>query len=211
MHADRRSGGKLPNALHLRCSVPTARLVRSFHNKKRYKIMTIAKIALLSLTVGLGQVTQALADQNSYQPSEDFDVFWSQVRTAFLENDPRMLAAAQKAVDESIGKVSSDDRVIFKWDYVELNEECDASAATAYLDGILEQRDGWRDFLNTHETLDYRGSEDVARDGSGAYIIKDILRVRFNDSYGHWQITELMDDRAEMFRVSAAAGGPSGC
>ena len=122
-----------------------------------------------------------------------------------------MLAAAEKVVDESTGKVNGDDRMTFKWNYAELNEESDASAATAYLDGILAQRDGWRDFLDTHETLDYRGSEDVARDGSGDYIIKDILRVRFNDSYGHWQINELMDDRAEMFRVSTAAGGPSGC
>jgi hypothetical protein len=164
------------------------------------------------------QSVPALADSAAYKPSDDFEVFWSQVRTALLQPDPRTIAAASSILVPETGEVLGSYSISFKWDSVNIDRDCGRQAVSAYLTNLLNtnvsNRSGdttmnWRGFLEQNPSLDYRMSPGVDRGQASSYIVMGIMRFAYNETFGHWQIYEMRDDMEKIFAGSDKGGGPS--
>lgn len=161
----------------------------------------IAVIALvLALTASRGAMAQVTR-------SEDFNVFWPQLRQALLEADVDTL-------DELSLSTSG---IPFGYDSLDPANACQRSALQAYLKAKLDffyARPGgssWREMLERTPDLDPDAHPEIIRNGIGEYSFG--LKVRFarNSVDNAWDVVDMLDDLNRVYSFSESAGGPGGC
>ncbi len=166
-------------------------------------------------------VAQASAPQQAptanirYQRTQDFDVYWQQVRKAFLETDPDGLAFLSVSVPGiSVGRVGFG----YNTRTVSVEDACERAAVKAYMTALLDEpvsfpgyegpRVTGREFLLQNPQFDIRGLPRSLSDK------RKVFRMEIWPGVGSdaaWRINYMLDDLDEMYALSRRAGGPARC
>lgn len=139
--------------------------------------------------------------------SEDFNVFWAQLRKALLNADGEALDAL------SLTRSG----VPFRYGSLDPANSCEREAVKSYLEAKLDFyyiRPGgqsFREFLQETPTLDLENDPDVTKDPLDEYSLRLTLRFARNTVDNAWDLTDMMDDTDRVFSFSESAGGPASC
>lgn len=169
-----------------------------------YKIFRYGfNLILITIVMNVATVSHA----EDIKRSEDFSVFWSQVRTAYLNED----------VDALDTLSLSTTGLPFRYDSLDPSNTCEREVLKAYIKAKLDffySRPGgitFREFLENTPKLDLDTHPEVSNNGIGEYSVG--LKVRFakNNVDGAWDIVDMLDDLDRVYSFSKSAGGPESC
>ncbi|WP_282078306.1 hypothetical protein [Epibacterium ulvae] len=139
--------------------------------------------------------------------SEEFSVFWPQLRLALLNKDVEALDVL----------ALSSSGIPFRYDTLDPSERCERQVLTAYLEGKLNRflkrpgGDSFKTFLKETPVLDLTTHPDIGVNAIGEYDI--FLSVRFarNRVDNAWDLVDMLDDLDRVYKYSTQNGGPSHC
>lgn len=168
------------------------------------KVRLASRLAFATLAMAV-HVTAASA--KDVERSEDFNVFWPQLREALLSKDLEALDALSLSTAG----------IPFRYDSLDPSEACHRDALSAYLDAKLDQfhsRPGgasFRELLERTPSLDLSSHTDVGVNALEEYDLA--LKVRFarNPVDQAWDVVDMLDDLDRVYQLSTSNGGPSSC
>ncbi|VAW79502.1 hypothetical protein MNBD_GAMMA12-905 [hydrothermal vent metagenome] len=162
-------------------------------------------LAVLFMSMYFSSVQAADKVNIKYKSTTEFSVFWSQLRNAFLKEDPVAVAALS----------SPKGKFVIRYTWLDMNKACERKAAKYFLLDMLDFDTGhgktFRKYLEDNPTMDLIKGEGMYQNSSGEYYAQLSVRFANKGPKKYWKIDAIMVDEEGFYLRSKRANGPSKC